>query len=64
MSITACPELADNKVGYRTYRDSDIGALVLDADQARDLFTPHRTLLMTLCLKRYQQADVFRFKAV
>ena len=51
-------------MGYRTYRDSDIGALVLDADQARDLFRPHRTLLMTLCLKRYQQADVFRFKAV
>ena len=64
VSITACPELADNKVGYRTYRDSDIGALMLDADQARDLFRPHRTLLMTLCLKRYQQADVFRFKAV
>ncbi|MGI3130615.1 esterase/lipase family protein [Halopseudomonas pachastrellae] len=64
MSITACPELASNKVGYRTYGDDDIGALMLDANQARDLFRPHRSLLITLCLKRFQQDDVFRFKDV
>ena len=32
-------------------------------EKTRNLLS-HRTLLMTLCLKRYQQADVFRFKAV
>lgn len=37
---------------------------MLDANQARDLFRPHRSLLITLCLKRYQQDDVFRFKDV
>ncbi|MEH6799458.1 MAG: alpha/beta hydrolase [Halopseudomonas sabulinigri] len=64
MSITAYPEVSSGKVGYRTYTDDDIGALSLSLKQVRDMFRPHRTLLITLCLKRYQQEDVFRFKAV
>lgn len=64
ISITAYPEVNNAKVGYRTYTDDDIGALSLDRKQVRDMFRPHRTLLITLCLKRYQRQDVFRFKPV
>ncbi|KIH78068.1 hypothetical protein SAMN05660860_02247 [Geoalkalibacter ferrihydriticus] len=64
ISITAYPDLIKGKVGYRTYTDQDIGALSLNSDQVRELFQPHRTLLINLCLKRYQQDDVFRFKSV
>ncbi|SDR79213.1 hypothetical protein SAMN05216271_0406 [Halopseudomonas sabulinigri] len=64
ISITAYPEVSNGKVGYRTYTDDDIGALSLSLQQVRDMFRPHRTLLITLCLKRYQQEDVFRFKPV
>ncbi|MEH6566291.1 MAG: alpha/beta hydrolase [Halopseudomonas sp.] len=64
ISITAYPEVSSGKVGYRTYTDDDIGALSLSRAQVRDMFRPNRTLLITLCLKRYQQADVFRFKPV
>ena len=64
ISITAYPEVNNGMVGYRTYTDDDIGALSLDQKQVRDMFRPHRTLLITLCLKRYQQENVFRFKPV
>lgn len=63
-SITASPDLMKGKVGYRTYTDEDIGSLSLDESRIRELFQPHRTLLITLCLQRYQHEDVFRFKNV
>lgn len=64
ISITAYPDLSKGLVGYRTYTDEDIGALSLDAALVRDLFKPHRTLLMTLCLQRYQKDEIFRFRDV
>lgn len=64
LSITATPELARGKVGYRTYSDKDIGALSLDARKLAAVFQGHRTLLITLTLQRYQHDEVFRFKDV
>ena len=64
ISITAYPDLSKGLVGYRTYTDEDIGALSLDAAQVREIFRPHRTLLMTLCLQRYQKDEIFRFQDV
>jgi len=61
VSITAHPELNSRDVGYRTYGNEDIGALVLDPDQVRTLFQENRTLLVTLTLKREQGSKVFRF---
>ncbi|MDO3377334.1 esterase/lipase family protein [Geoalkalibacter halelectricus] len=63
ISITAYPDLAKGKVGYRTYTDQDIGSLSLSPAQVREIFQPHRTLLIELCLRRYQQDEVFRFKS-
>ena len=60
MSITAFPELNSREVGYRTYGDRDIGALVLDRGDVRTWFRENRTLLVTLTLKREQKAGVFR----
>jgi hypothetical protein len=64
ISITAYPEINSREVGYRTYGDGDIGALVLDHAQVRALFRENRTLLVTLTLKREQGPNVFRFHDV
>ena len=64
ISITASPELRSGLVGYNTYTDEDIGSLTLDQQQLKALFQPHRTLLLTIRLKRYQRDGVFRFKLV
>lgn len=62
ISITASPNIGKSNVGYKTYTDKDIGQLSLDPDQVKRLFSPHRTLLLTLILKRFQKDKVFRFK--
>lgn len=64
VSITAYPERNSREVGYRTYGDEDIGALVLDPAQVRSLFQQNRTLLATLTLRREQGNSVFRFHDV
>lgn len=64
LSITAHPEVATGSVGYRTYTGRDIGSLSLDHDELRGLFQAHRTVLITLRLRRYQSDDLFRFKSV
>lgn len=62
ISLTASPELGNRLAGYKTYTDEDISTLSLDQKQLRTLFRPHRTALITIKLKRYQQDKVFRFR--
>lgn len=62
ISLTASPELSNGLVGYKTYTDDDISTLSLDQHQLRVLFQPHRTVLITILLKRYQKEEVFSFK--
>lgn len=63
ISITASPDIrSDGDVGYKTYKDEDIGAIKLDKNQVRELFKPNRTLLVTLKLKRHQSSRVFELK--
>jgi len=61
VSITAYPELNSRDVGYKTYGDADIGAIVLDPNQIQALFQENRTVLVKLTLKREQGAGTFSF---
>lgn len=60
LSITAMPDINSRKVGFRTYRHDDIGALVLSREETNHLFQPNRTLLVEIVLRREQTGDVFR----
>ena len=62
ISITASPDIKNRPVGYKTYTDEDISTLSLDQSAINGLFQPHRTLLVTIRIKRYQTDKVFRFK--
>lgn len=62
ISLTAVPELSSGLVGYKTYTDEDISTLSLNPQELKAIFQPHRTLLITIVLKRYQKEAVFQFK--
>lgn len=63
VSVFAQPQLEKNGyVGYRTFKDSEIGSIRLDRERLRQLFVPHRTLLLELTIRREQSEKVFRFK--
>lgn len=53
VSVNAHPQLTEtrNRVGFATFNDDQIGSLSISADQIRDYFEPHRTLLVTVKLK-------------
>ncbi|SDK17926.1 esterase/lipase family protein [Billgrantia gudaonensis] len=67
MSITAEPMLDEDEsharftpVGFRTLSDEDIEDLCLNDAQLAEIFQPHRTLLVDVCLHRSQADNVFR----
>ncbi|MBO6812134.1 MULTISPECIES: esterase/lipase family protein [Marinobacter] len=64
ISITASPDIMSRPVGYRTYTDEDIATLRLDQNAIRDLFKAHRTILITIKIKRYQSDKVYQFKTI
>lgn len=63
VSLFAQPQLQKNGyVGYLTFKDSEIGAIRLDSNRLRQLFTPHRTLLLDITIRRERADRVFRIK--
>jgi pimeloyl-ACP methyl ester carboxylesterase len=63
VSLFAQPQLQKNGyVGYLTFKDSEIGAIRLDSNRLRQLFTPHRTLLLDITLRRERADRVFSIK--
>lgn len=53
ISVSAHPQLneTNQRVGYETFTDEQIGSVSIKADNIRDFFAPHRTLLATIRLK-------------
>ncbi len=64
ISITASPDINNRPVGYKTYNDDDISSLSLDHQDLEALFLPHRTVLITIKIKRYQNQKVFQFRGI
>jgi len=62
-SITAMPNVKekDNVVGYETFGWDDIGSFGATRDDLKGIFTPDRTLLLDMRLKRAQRDKVFEF---
>lgn len=62
VSITAHPEIADTgSVGYSTLAYQDIGSIRIDIGDLGRVFTPDRTLLVHLVIKRFQVEKLVRF---
>ncbi len=63
ISLSASPDINVNgNVGYRTLSSSDIGAFRLNPQRLRQVFVPHRTLLVEITLRRERTDNVFRLK--
>lgn len=63
LSLTAVPEFnRHGSVGYRTFSDKDIGAIMLTKEQVNKLFKPNHTLLVRLTLRREQADHLFVIK--
>lgn len=61
LSVTANPDIRRRDVGYRTFRDGDIGSLTMDRQAIDRLFVDNRTLFVNITLRREQSEKVFRF---
>lgn len=62
-SVTATPILNDRRmVGFQMLRDEDVEDLSLTLNQVKELFQPHRTVLIDIIIARMQQPQVFRFR--
>ncbi len=48
-----------NRVGYRTFNDSDISAVQLTIPQASDIFRPNETVLIETLISRQQNPNIF-----
>ncbi|MEZ5553022.1 MAG: alpha/beta hydrolase [Pseudomonadales bacterium] len=65
MALTAQPDIAETgSVGYRTFGWNDLDSVKLDTRATERMFTPDRTLLVELKIRREQEADVFRLKTL
>jgi len=63
ISLTAAPDIKTNGyVGYRTFTDRDVGGIKLTRQQMLKVFTPHRTLLADLTIRRERTPELFRIK--
>lgn len=63
MSLSAVPEFKVNKlVGYRTFSDDDIGAIRLGMAHVKRAFVKHRTVLITITIRRERAPEVFKIK--
>lgn len=61
LSVSASPEYKPprQRVGYRSFRDGDLGALAIPRAKHAAFFSPHRTLLLRLSIPRVIDDDVF-----
>ena len=63
VSLTASPQLGERSpVGFRTLEFDEIGGIRVRHEDIDRLFSPHRTVLVTLKLMRQHVPDVFRFE--
>jgi pimeloyl-ACP methyl ester carboxylesterase len=63
ISVSAHPQFSEThqRVGYKTFTDDHIGSLGIAADNIRDYFKPHRTLLVTVRLK-WHRGRLFTYR--
>lgn len=64
-SLSAFPEFKQNKnVGYRTFNDSDMGSIMIPKEEVPKIFSPHRTLMVRIKLRREQAEAIFKLKSL